>query len=83
LLFLSAKQVCFVVSCPLIIAYSAFADKRRKGEVQLFWTNSPKTIAPEQFKNAENSCYIYVFELFSRHYITVIFEDFSAYRRSK
>jgi len=67
MLFLSTKQACFVVSCPLIIACSAFADTCRKGEVQGFWTNSPKTLAPEQFKNAKNCCYGYVFELFSRH----------------
>jgi len=48
---------------------SAFAETRRKGEMQVFCTNSPKTIAPEQFKNAENCCCGYVFELFSRHCI--------------
>ena len=54
LLFLSTKQAGFVVSCPLIIACFAFAVKRRKGEVQGFWTNSSKNFVPEQFKNAKN-----------------------------
>jgi len=44
LLFLSTKQVCFVVSCPLIIACSAFADTHRKGEVQVFRRIRPKTL---------------------------------------
>jgi len=35
--------------------------------VQLFWTNSPKTIAPEQFKNAEKLLLWFVVELFSRY----------------
>jgi len=50
-----------------MIACSAFADTRRKDEVQGLWTDSSINLAPEQFKNAENCCYNYVFELFSRH----------------
>jgi len=67
MLFLSTTQACFIVSCSLIIAFSAFADTCRKGQVQLFWTNSPKTIAPEQFKNAEKLLLWFVVELFSRY----------------
>jgi len=67
LLFLSTKQAGFVVSCPLIIACSAFADTPQKRSAR-FSDEFVKNFAPEQFKNAENCCYDVVFALFGRHY---------------